>query len=74
MKTETYGQNFKHLRKSANLTQREVAEYLSIYQSNISDWENDISRPDYETLIKLSHLYSATLCELLEINETSFKK
>ena len=74
MKTTTYGQNFRHLRKSANLTQKEVAEYLKIYQSNISDWENDISRPDYETLIKLSHLYSATLYDLLEIEELSFRK
>ena len=74
MKITTYGQNFRHLRKAANLTQKEVADHLHIYQSNISDWENDISRPDYETLIKLSHLYSATLYELLEVNETSFKK
>ena len=51
------------------MTQLEVAKKLNIAQSNISDWENDVSRPEYENLILLSKLYDASLYELLDIEE-----
>ena len=48
---------------------QEVADKLQIKQSSVSDWENDVSRPDYEKLIALSELYDVTLYELLGIDE-----
>lgn len=64
-----FGKHFKALRKACGMTQLEVAKKLNIAQSNISDWENDISRPEYENLILLSKLYDASLYELLDIEE-----
>lgn len=64
-----FGRNFKELRKQAGLTQKEVARKLGICQSNVSDWENDISRPEYEKLIALAKLYDASLEELLGVRE-----
>ena len=64
-----FGENFKKLRQEARLSQKDVAENLGIYQSNISDWENDISRPDYEKLIQLTKLYGCTIAELLGIEK-----
>ena len=64
-----FGETFKKIRKSCNLSQQQVANKLNIYQSNISDWENDISRPDYEKLIELSILYDVSLYELLGLEE-----
>ena len=52
-----FGENFKKYRLEAGLSQKQVAKMLDIYQSNISDWENDVSRPDYEKLIQLSKIY-----------------
>ena len=49
--------------------QKEVAEKLGIYQSNVSDWENDVSRPEYERLIQLTTLYACTIAELLGVEE-----
>ena len=46
-------------------TQQEVANVLGIHQSNISDLEKDISRPEYENLLKLSEIYDVSLYELL---------
>ncbi len=46
----------------------EVADKLQIKQSSVSDWENDVSRPDYEKLIALAELYDVTLYELLGID------
>ena len=64
-----FGKNFKKLRHEMGLSQKDVAKHLGIHQSNISDWENDISRPEYENLINLSILYQCTVDELLGIEE-----
>ena len=65
-----FGENFKNIRKQCGLSQQEVADKLQIKQSSVSDWENDVSRPDYEKLIALSELYDVTLYELLGIDGT----
>lgn len=65
-----FGENFKKLRLEANKTQKQVAEELGISQSNISDWENDISRPEYENLLKLKDIYDTTLDDLLKGKES----
>lgn len=62
-----YGKFFKQARKDCSYSQKEVAEKLGIHQSNISDWENDISRPEYEKLIELSKLYHVSIYDLLGI-------
>lgn len=63
-----FGENFKNIRKQCGLSQQEVADKLQIKQSSVSDWENDVSRPDYEKLIALTELYDVTLYELLGID------
>ena len=63
-----FGENFKTIRKQCGLSQQEVADKLQIKQSSVSDWENDVSRPDYEKLIALAELYDVTLYELLGID------
>ena len=64
-----FGENFKKYRLEAGLSQKQVAKMLDIYQSNISDWENDVSRPDYEKLIQLSKIYGCSVAELLGIED-----
>mgnify|MGYP002289893542 FL=1 len=63
-----FGENFKNIRKQCGLSQQEVADKLQIKQSSVSDWENDVSRTDYEKLIALAELYDVTLYELLGID------
>ena len=41
-----FGENFKKCRLEMHLSQKAVAAKLGIHQSNISDWENDVSRPE----------------------------
>lgn len=65
-----FGQRFKYLRIQNNYTQKQVAEILGISQSNVSDWENNVSRPEYENLIALACLYDETLESLLGIELT----
>ena len=64
-----FGENFRKYRLEVNLSQKNVAEKLGICQSNISDWENDISRPEYEKLIQLAKLYGVSICDLLGVED-----
>ena len=68
-----FGKYFKECRKNAGLSQKVVAEKLGIHQSNISDWENNVSRPEYEKLIQLANIYDATLYELLGVDDPFFR-
>ncbi len=69
---KNFGQYFKDARKFANMTQAEVAKHLKIHQSNISDWENDVSRPEYEKLIELARLYGVSIYDLLGEDGSKF--
>ena len=60
-----FGENFRKIRISNNLTQKQVADLMGIRQSNVSDWEADKSRPEYEHLIELAQIYDVSLEELL---------
>lgn len=71
-----FGKNFRDARKQSGYSQKQVAAILGIHQSNVSDWENDISRPEYEKLIELSHIYDVSLDDLLKVDnqENFFQK
>lgn len=62
-----FGEKFRTARTQNGYTQQEIADKLGIKQSNISDWENDISHPEYENLIELAKIYGETLESLLGI-------
>ena len=60
-----FAEIIKGLRTENGFTQKHLASLLGIHQSNISDWENEISRPEYELLIKLADIFDVSLDELL---------
>lgn len=62
-----YGVYFKKARLESGYSQKEVANKLHIHQSNVSDWENDVSRPEYEKLVALAKLYDVSLYDLLGV-------
>ena len=64
-----FGKNFKCARKQMGYSQKRVADMLNIHQSNVSDWENNISRPEYEKLIELSRIYDVSIDELLKSDD-----
>ena len=64
-----YGKFFKQARADSKLTQKYVAEQLKIHQSNVSDWKNDVARPEYEKLVELAKLYQVSIYDLLEVPE-----
>ena len=63
------GKNIRRLRRERNLTQEEVAAHLGISFQSISKWERGDGYPDITMLPALAHYFSATVDELLGMNE-----
>ena len=55
------GNFLKQLRIEKNMNQTELAEKLGLSQKNISSYETNRTRPDYEVLIKISELFNVSL-------------
>ncbi len=64
-----FGERLRYFRKQNGYTQVELAQILGIKQSSVSDWENDVSRPEYENLIALAKLYDETVDALLGVDK-----
>ncbi|XMB71649.1 helix-turn-helix transcriptional regulator [Mycoplasmatota bacterium WC30] len=58
------GKTLKALRKQKKLTQKEVAEFLSITTMSYSRYEQDLRQPDFEALAKLAVLFQVDIGEL----------
>ena len=59
------GQYIQHLRKSAGMTQKELAERLNISFQAVSKWENGDSLPDTGLLLELCDTLNTTADKLL---------
>ena len=62
---ETLGTRLVELRKKYNFTQADIGEKLNVSVQAVSKWENDLSLPDYDYLIKLADLFNTSIDELL---------
>ena len=62
---ESFGTRLAALRKERGLTQDSIADRLNISAQAVSKWENDLTSPDIDTLIKLSDMLDVTLDELM---------
>ena len=55
----TFGKRLKKARTEKNMTQKQLADLLSVKHNSISNWENDINKPDPDTI--------ELICGILEI-------
>ena len=62
---ETLGTRLVELRKKYNFTQADIGEKLNVSVQAVSKWENDLSLPEYDYLIKLADLFNTSIDELL---------
>ena len=58
-------ENIKSLRKSKRFSQEELAIKLNVVRQTISKWEQGLSVPDAEMLIKLAEVLDTTVSTLL---------
>ena len=58
------GTNIRKLRIQRSMTQREVANSLSVTVQAVSKWEQGRSYPDLLLLLPIANMFSVTLDEL----------
>lgn len=59
----------RKLRRSKDITQRELAAKLGVERSTVSKWEKGISIPRGKTLIALAELLECSVDDLLKEGE-----
>ena len=60
------GNRIKELRKNINISQDELAEKLFVSRQTISNWENDKSYPDIQSVLLLSEIFNVSVDQLLK--------
>lgn len=77
------GKRIKEYRNSLKMNQEELAEKMFVSRQTISNWENDKSYPDIQSLLLLSNLFDVSLDQLVKgdveimkeiVNEQEVKK
>ena len=68
------GNRIKKFRENANLSQEELAEKVYTSRQTISNWENDKTYPDINSLKLLSNIFDVSLDNLIEGDIESMKK
>ena len=59
------GRKIRELRRSKELTQEQLADYLNISYQSVSKWETGTTLPDLSYIIPLSRLFKISTDELL---------
>ena len=63
------GMNIKRLREAKGYSQEMVAEKLGVSRQAVSKWENNISEPSTENLLRLSTLFNVEVDHLINGEE-----
>ncbi|WP_199624510.1 helix-turn-helix domain-containing protein [Paenibacillus alkalitolerans] len=60
-----YGTRIRELRKARGMTMKQLGQRLSLAESTISGYENEIRKPDMDTLLQFADLFEVTVDYLL---------
>ena len=67
-------ERFKELRKTKNLSQKQLAEILRTTNSSICDWECGRSQPDFEAWVRIAVYFGVSADYLLGLEDESGAK
>ena len=65
--------NISELRRSAMMTQLDLAERLNYSDKAVSKWERDVCCPDVSTIPKLAELFEVSVDDLMQISKKEAK-
>lgn len=60
-----FAENLRHLRKSKNLKQHELAQMLNVDKRTVSAWENKVCEPSLTMLAKLCEIFDESFDNIL---------
>ncbi len=64
------GEKIKELRRTHDITQEKLADYLNISYQAVSKWENGLALPDITLLPKLANFFGVSTDELLDLKSS----
>lgn len=65
--------NLKALRQQHNLSQQKLADILHVSQQSVYKYENGITSPDIETLIRIADYFNTSIDYLVEYTDIPHK-
>lgn len=68
----TFGKRLKKARTERHMTQKQLADLLSVKHNSISNWENDINKPDPDTIELICGILDITPNFLLATSTDDF--
>lgn len=68
MNYSDFGENLKTLRKSRNLTQKELGLMVSLSKAVVSKYENGMGYPSFDILIRIAQYFGVTTDYLLGVS------
>lgn len=71
MNLERYSKNFRLLRETNNITQKEMSRILGVSQIAVSQYELGVRQVSVRVLIKYSKYFNVSTDHILGINKTS---
>ena len=68
-----FSDNLRMLRTKYRLSQKDIGDIVGLTSQAVSKWENEITEPDNESLVKLSNYFKVSIDYLLgnTINENN---
>ena len=73
-KKKIYGQIILELREKNNLTQAQLGEKININSNAISKWENGVTLPNEENIVKLNKIFDVSIENIYNNNMKQNKK
>ena len=67
-KKRVYGQIILELREKNNMTQTQLADKLNINSNAISKWENGMTLPNEENILKLNKIFNVSIDDIYNNN------
>ena len=68
------GKKIIEIRKERNMTQEDFANIFHVTRQTVSNWENEKSYPDLQTLIRISNEFCVSLDTILKEDIRMVKK
>lgn len=59
------GKNLKKFREASGLSQKELAQHMSVTRQTISNWERGISQPDLDSLMLLADTFQVEAVDII---------
>ncbi|MEE0776543.1 MAG: helix-turn-helix transcriptional regulator [Bacillota bacterium] len=68
------GKTISEIRKEQKMSQEEFGKLFHVTRQTVSNWENEKSYPDLQTLVKISDMFEVSLDRLLKEDEQMVKE